>query len=59
MLMSVLEADGNRDMESPPLALRRCFIYVRYCLTDQLGDQTDVFGTEATTYADAVRDALG
>ena len=46
-------------MESLPLALRRCFIYVRYCLTDQLGDQTDVFGTEATTYADAVRDALG
>jgi hypothetical protein len=38
MLIGVLEADGNRDMESPPLALRRYIIYVRYCLTDQLWD---------------------
>ena len=43
-------------MESLPLALRRCFIYVRYCLTDQLGDQTDGFGIEATKYTDAVRE---
>ena len=32
MLMCVLEADGNRDMESPPLALRRCN---KYALTRQ------------------------
>ena len=46
-------------MESLPLALRRCDIYVRYCLMDQLGYQTDGFGTEATKYVDAVKEALG
>ena len=30
----VLEADGNRDVESLPLALRRYHIYVKYALTD-------------------------
>ena len=30
----VLEADGNRDVESLPLALRRYYIYVKYALTD-------------------------
>jgi len=36
MLVSVLEADGNRDVESLPLALRRDDRYVRSGLTDQL-----------------------
>ena len=33
---------------SPTLALRRCDIYVRYCLMHQLGYQTDSFVAEAT-----------
>ena len=59
MLMSVLEADGNRDMESLPLALRRCNRYVRWGLTDQLIGLAKGFDTEATKYVDAVREALG
>ena len=30
----VLEADGNRDVESLPLALRRYDVYVKYSLMD-------------------------
>jgi hypothetical protein len=30
----VPEADGNRDVESLPLVLRRYDIYVKYALTD-------------------------
>ena len=36
MLIGVLKADGNRDMECLPLTLRRCITYVKYCRADQL-----------------------
>jgi hypothetical protein len=44
---------------SPTLALRRYHIYVKYALMDQLGYQTDGFGTEATKHTDAANGALG
>ena len=41
----VLEADGSRDVESLPLALRRYDIYVKYVPTDQLAGQNNGFNT--------------